>query len=154
MDSREEDCFHLSAKALIHNEEGKLLLLQKNMRESHTIKGPLWDLPGGRIHKNETLEDALKREIDEETGLQIVQIISLGMVLANIRLPIQTGDVGLILAIYLCSSPYNSSVQLSSEYIHFDWVEPTIAAELLSANHPFELTEKIATLQLTMLKKL
>ncbi len=144
-----EDCFHLSAKALIHNDEGKLLLLQKNIKKSE----PLWDLPGGRIHKNESLEDALKREIDEETGLQVLQVVPLVMVLANIRLPIQTGDVGLILAIYLCSTPYNCSVQLSSEYIRSDWFEPTIAAKLLATNHPSELTEKIATLQLPKLKK-
>ncbi len=152
MDSK-EDCFHLSAKALIHNDEGKLLLLQKNMRKSHTIIG-LWDLPGGRIHKNEALEDALKREIDEETGLQTLQIVPLGMMQASIRLPIQTGDVGLILAVYLCSILQSSSVRLSSEYIHFDWFEPTIAAELLSANYPAELIEKIATLQLPLFKKL
>ncbi len=148
MDSK-EDCFHLGAKALIHNDEGKLLLLQKNMRKS----GLLWDLPGGRIHKNEALEDALKREIDEETGLQLLQIVPLVMVLPNARIPIQSGDVGLILAIYLCSTLNNSSVQLSSEHIHFDWFDPTRAAELLSANHPSELIGKVATLQLPMFKK-
>jgi 8-oxo-dGTP pyrophosphatase MutT (NUDIX family) len=148
MDGR-EDCFHLGAKALIHNDEGKLLLLQKSMRKSEH----LWDLPGGRIHKNEALEDALKREVDEETGLKILQIVPLMMFLTNIRIPIQTGDVGLIFAVYLCSTLNNNSVQLSSEHSHFDWFEPTIAAELLSANHPSELTEKVAGLQLPMLKK-
>lgn len=30
-----------------------------------------WDIPGGRIEPHEPLMDALKREISEETGLEI-----------------------------------------------------------------------------------
>ena len=30
-----------------------------------------WDLPGGRLHKNETLVEGLKREVLEEMGVEI-----------------------------------------------------------------------------------
>ena len=33
----------------------------------HKIRG--WELPGGRINKNETIEHAAIRELKEETGL-------------------------------------------------------------------------------------
>jgi ADP-ribose pyrophosphatase YjhB (NUDIX family) len=66
---RKEDCFHLGAKALLQNTEGKLLLLQKNPKEPHQNVECLWDLPGGRINRGESLEEALKREVFEETGL-------------------------------------------------------------------------------------
>src|SRR5574342_142083 len=93
-----EDCFHLGAKALIQNTDGQLLLLRKNPKKPHHKSVELlWDLPGGRIHRNESLEEALKREVYEETGLSnITQINLFMMVLSSIRIPLQESDVGLI----------------------------------------------------------
>ena len=36
-----------------------------------------WDIPGGRIDTGEELADALRREIKEETGLDLVEIESI-----------------------------------------------------------------------------
>ncbi len=142
-----EDCFHLGAKALIHNNEGKLLLLQKNTKKPQALKSPNWDLPGGRIQRNESLEKALKREVYEETGLQLIQMVPFVMVLTNARISLPTTDVGLILAVYLCDILDNApSIHLSQEHIHYDWAESLVAAELLAPNHPAELVEKIAKL--------
>ena len=44
-----------------------LLLLRRN---NHPAMGQWW-LSGGRIRKGESLEDALVREVKEETGLQV-----------------------------------------------------------------------------------
>lgn len=38
-----------------------------------------WNLPGGGVHKSETLEAGLRREFEEETGL----LVKVGPVLAN-----------------------------------------------------------------------
>jgi colanic acid biosynthesis protein WcaH len=46
---------------------GALLFLKRN---NEPVKGEWW-FPGGRIRKGESLEDALRREIREETGLEI-----------------------------------------------------------------------------------
>lgn len=48
--------------------EGKLLMVASRYR-NHAQ--PLWNLPGGRQEPYELLEDALKREFDEETSLEI-----------------------------------------------------------------------------------
>ena len=57
-----------TAGALIFNREGKLLL----------VKSPKWFgkfvIPGGHIELGETAKDALKREINEEVGLDIEDI--------------------------------------------------------------------------------
>jgi 8-oxo-dGTP pyrophosphatase MutT (NUDIX family) len=47
---------------------GKILVMLRDKEETH---GNTWGLPSGRAEKGEELIDALKREIYEETGMQI-----------------------------------------------------------------------------------
>jgi len=54
--------------ALIFNSEGKILLIK-----SHKWRGK-YVIPGGHIELGEKMEEALKREIKEETGLDIFDI--------------------------------------------------------------------------------
>ncbi len=54
--------------ALIFNREGKALLVKSDKwRDKYCI-------PGGHIELGETMEDALRREIKEETGLDIYDV--------------------------------------------------------------------------------
>lgn len=59
-----------SVAAIITNEKGELLLTR---RAFDPMKGTL-DLPGGFAELDETLEDALRREIGEELGIEIENI--------------------------------------------------------------------------------
>lgn len=53
---------------IIKNKEGKILIAKRN----HTkAQGNLYEFPGGKVEKNETYEDALKREIKEELDMNI-----------------------------------------------------------------------------------
>ncbi len=54
--------------ALIFNQKNKVLLMK-----SHKWKGK-YVMPGGHVELGERIEDALKREIREETGLDIYDI--------------------------------------------------------------------------------
>ena len=146
--SLQDDHFYLGVKALICNAEGKLLLLKRNPNRLKSIK-EVWDLPGGRIQTNESLEDALKREVGEETGLNsIVCIRPFKMVLSDIRLPTPDGDVGLVLATYFCHVGNEATICLSDEHVDFDWVELSQAAELLAVNFPKELVEALTQVNL------
>lgn len=54
--------------AFITDDEGRLLVVR---RAKEPAKGTL-DLPGGFIDMDETAEEGMRREISEETGLQVV----------------------------------------------------------------------------------
>lgn len=53
--------------ALIFNSEDQLLLVK-----THKWKGK-YTIPGGHVELGESLQEALKREIGEETGLELVR---------------------------------------------------------------------------------
>ena len=54
--------------AVIKDEEGKILITQRNLQKS---QGGLWEFPGGKIEPNETKENAIVREIKEELDIDI-----------------------------------------------------------------------------------
>jgi 8-oxo-dGTP diphosphatase len=56
-----------TACALCVDEEGRLLLV----RRAHDPHGGTWDLPGGFLEEAEHPLDALRRELHEETGLEV-----------------------------------------------------------------------------------
>src|SRR3982751_1774732 len=61
--------FTVSAAAAISNEKGEVLLLNHVVRP---YSG--WGFPGGFIEKGEQAEDAIRREVREETGIELTQL--------------------------------------------------------------------------------
>ena len=57
-----------SVKAIVQNPDGHVLLL-KDARSDY------WDLPGGHVQQGESDEHALAREVLEETGMNIGQVL-------------------------------------------------------------------------------
>lgn len=60
----------VGVKAFLRNKEGKYLLLKRNMEKYKGAKGS-WDLVGGRIDPGTSLMENLKREVTEETQMEI-----------------------------------------------------------------------------------
>jgi len=58
----------VGVKILLKNSEGKYLLVRRNP-EKYPEVGPKWDIVGGRINPGAPLIENLKREIEEEVGL-------------------------------------------------------------------------------------
>ncbi len=60
------------AKIVLIDEDNKVLFLKRtNYVKKYAGK---WDLPGGHVHENEAVIDGLRREVKEETGLDIKNV--------------------------------------------------------------------------------
>ena len=55
---------------IIKNNDNKFLIVKR--KENEDIHGGLWVFPGGKVEENEDIFTALKREIKEEVGLDIL----------------------------------------------------------------------------------
>ena len=142
-----EDCFHLGVKALIQNNSNQILLLRVNLAKLKGTKEAYWDIPGGRVQRGDDVASTLKRELKEEIGItSIKKFTPFSMVLSNIRIPIDDGDVGLILAAYLCEVATDPTINLSDEHTEYRWFAPAEAAQLLRVKYPPEFTERLIEL--------
>lgn len=66
---------HCIANAILRNSHNEILVLR---RSKERLMFPLcWDLPGGHINRNESLEDGLAREVKEEIGAPLLSIDAL-----------------------------------------------------------------------------
>lgn len=60
----------VGVKILLRNKDGKYLVLRRSKIKYKEV-GAEWDIAGGRIEAGNTLLDNLRREVKEETGLEI-----------------------------------------------------------------------------------
>lgn len=80
--------FIIGVSGVITNEHGEVLLLRHRYR-----KHDLWGLPSGYANRGELLQDALAREIKEETGYA-VEVHSLLRVVSGYKLRVEVSYQG------------------------------------------------------------
>lgn len=114
--------------ALIFNDAGHLLLVRTHKWSN------LWGIPGGKIKRGETCEDALRREIKEETNLDIDRI-KLVMVQDCIHSREFYRDAHFVLLNYTCVASGRQAVALNEEAREFRWLAPDEMAGI-SINEP------------------
>ena len=61
--------FTVSAAAIVSNDKGEVLLLNHVLRP---YSG--WGFPGGFLEKGEQAEEAIRREVREETGIELSKV--------------------------------------------------------------------------------
>ncbi|HBA89453.1 MAG TPA: NUDIX hydrolase [Geobacter sp.] len=59
---------------VVRNDHGEYLLVK---RDNEPLKGEYW-VPGGRLHKGERLEEAVRRKMRQEIGVDVEIIENLG----------------------------------------------------------------------------
>jgi ADP-ribose pyrophosphatase YjhB (NUDIX family) len=79
--------------AVVHDAAGRLLLIQRG----HDPHRGSWTLPGGRVEGGETPEQAIVREVREETGLDV----RVGAVVGRVVVP--AGNVQFDVVDFACT---------------------------------------------------
>ncbi|MGY1807294.1 NUDIX hydrolase [Blastococcus sp. SYSU D00669] len=74
--------------AVVRDGAGRLLLIRRGQEPSRG----LWSLPGGRVEPGETAEQAVVREVREETGLDV----RAGAVVGRILIPAGAVDYDVV----------------------------------------------------------
>lgn len=105
--SKSADDTRVSVKAIIKDGQGRTLVL----RDAYS---DYWDLPGGHVQDDEKLIEALKREVSEETGLQLGSCSERGS--RMLKLGPQVRPVMFYDAQVVSGQP-----RMSEEHVGFQW---------------------------------
>jgi 8-oxo-dGTP diphosphatase len=91
--------------AVVHDAAGRLLMIRRGREPSRG----LWSLPGGRVEAGETAEEAVVREVREETGLEVRPVQPVG----RVRIP--AGPVVYEVVDFACSLLDPSAVPVAGD---------------------------------------
>ena len=113
--------------AVVTDERGRLLMI----RRGHDPGAGLWSIPGGRVEPGETDEQALAREMLEETNLQV----KVGKLIGRVQ---RDGPGGTVIDIRDYAATVTSgTLRPGDDAADARWVEPAELARL-------EVTEGLA----------
>ena len=126
---------HLSTGAAIVH-ESKVLAVR---RATDDFLGGSFELPGGGVDRGETFEEAVKREVTEETGLEVTAI--LGMFPG---FEYTTPEKPHVRQFNFLASVKGTDVKLSHEHDQFVWVESDDEIDSLMASEQMKVYLKDA----------
>jgi ADP-ribose pyrophosphatase YjhB (NUDIX family) len=104
----------VSVTGIIIDDHGRALLIQR--RDNHH-----WEPPGGVLELGESIEDGLRREVREETGLD-AEPVALTGIYKNMKR-------GIIALVFRCHAT-NGQLAVSDETEAFRWVSENEIREL------------------------
>mgnify|MGYP003404825222 FL=1 len=116
--------YFLAVKGIIRRSDGKMLVLKRSSKDDH--KPGVWETVGGGMDREETPQEALMREIQEETSLDVRVDVPFNV----FSFKKDTGEfkVGIT---FLCEY-LSGEVMLSDEHSEYRWIDPKEFADLES----------------------
>ncbi len=110
----------VAAKAVIVNNDGRALIVREaNIYVEGTNIGK-WGVPGGRIQSDEFFHEGLKREVREETSLEI-EIDKPAYV--GEWWPVIKGVKNHIVAVFVRCKQVSEEINLSEEHDEYAWID-------------------------------
>ncbi len=100
----------------IIRKEGKVLL---GMQNPNKFGEGYWNGMGGKVEKGETPEEAAKREVKEETGLEVSKIEQRGI----LRFHFSQEDETLLCHVFEADD-FEGKLEPSNEMSQFEWFSP------------------------------
>jgi len=113
--------YALSVKGVVLDPQGRCLLLRRSL--ICKANAGKWEFPGGKLDPNERVDEALLREVAEETGLAVTVRRVAGAAESEMA---ERNIAYLILEVLAVTD----EVQLSEEHDQFIWVPPDQLADI------------------------
>jgi ADP-ribose pyrophosphatase YjhB (NUDIX family) len=128
-----------SASAVIFDRRGRLLLQQRS-------DGGQWGLPGGSVEIGESVSEAVRREVREETGLVVAVRRLVGVysdpALQVVRYP--DGNVWHYVSLCFECTVRGGELQTCAETLALEYVSPRRLPPTLLANHRIRIRDACA----------
>ena len=116
----EQPTLFVATKAIIVH-EGKVLILRESGSYSDGTNVGRYDVSDGRLNPGEHFLDALRREVKEETGLDV----EVGRpIAANEWRPEVRGEQWQIVGMFFGCHASSSDVALSDDHDAYEWIDP------------------------------
>ncbi len=109
----------------------KILLLKLRSISAHD--SGKWEIPGGKVKKNEFFDDALRREYLEETGLEI-EIDSLYNAIQKNYTACKTGESIKSIQLIMKVSVKTDEVAISDEHAMYGWFTKEEIRDMIANN--------------------
>lgn len=111
----------------------EILLIQRDKKDHWPL---FWEYPRGKCKNNEKIKECAKREIKEETGLnvKIIKFIDEFVYQSEKKKSTQFN--------FLCLVDSNSEVKLSFEHQDYKWISSLAIAKLYLTSEMYKILEK------------
>lgn len=103
--------------------DGKVLVLRESSGYRDGTNAARYDVAGGRITPGEKLDEALRRETKEETGLDI-EVGAIFFADESIPRPVVRGEEWQVVKIYFACKAAPGEVVLSGDHDEYAWIDP------------------------------
>ena len=125
--------FYGGIAALVWSPQSDRYLLLRRSADKDYAAG-VWECVTGRVDQGEGFEDALRREVSEELGVEVEIELILGTTHFYRGAPVPENE--LIGLVCLCSLSSPEGVRISPEHSEARWLSAADAFEMLDAGDP------------------